>query len=104
MTYKDVVTALRAYKGRSYRGLFQEASDMIEALVADLQCAGRSECEICDFCAHGQIEQIGRRCVENDLFCDACPNDCRCKNCRNAELFEWRGVQKDSEKKTRGTK
>lgn len=102
MTYKDVVTALRASKSKSYHGLFQEAADMIEALVADLQNMGRIGSEFCDLCAHGQNEQIKQWCAENALTCDDCPHDCPCKNCRNADLFEWRGLQKDSEKKQGG--
>lgn len=104
MKYKDVVTALRAYRGRSYRGLFQEAADTIEALAADLQNMGRVGSEFCALCVHGQIGQPAQQCIEDidsGLSCDTCPHDCRCKNCRNAELFEWRGVQKREREENR---
>ena len=94
MNCKDIVLALRAYRGKSYRALFNEAADTIEALEADLKYTER--CELCDLCVHAQHTppcadpggsiQIGA--------CATCTYDCPCKNCRNFELFEWRGVQK----------
>lgn len=95
MNYREVITALRASKSKSYRGLFSTAADMIEQLVADLKKTER--CELCNLCVHGQHKPP---CTGNYAFtedpttdCDTCKLDCSCVNCRNYELFEWRGVQ-----------
>ena len=97
----EVVKALRASQTKSYRGLFDEAADIIEALVADLKHTER--CELCDLCVNGQTPP---RCAETPGDCPgecgACTYDCPCKNCRNSELFEWRGVQKRNEKERGG--
>ena len=102
MNCKDIVVALRAYRGRSYRALFNAAADTIEALEADLKYTER--CELCDLCVHAQHTPP---CADPDGSiqigaCATCAHDCLCKNCRNFELFEWRGVQKRNEKKQGG--
>jgi hypothetical protein len=94
LTHEEVAAALRAAKSTRYRGLYDTAADMIEALVADLRVAEHNT--LCDLCVHGQDKMP---CIESDVTCDACPHDCKCKKCRDSDLFEWRGVQKKKQPK-----
>lgn len=99
--YEDLVERLREYFDRSIWGLpsdILQAADAIETLESKLYRLKRERdqavkdlhhnnaCEICI----GFNEQ---ECC--DCECLDCTLECRCKNCRDENLWQWRGVQEE---------
>lgn len=89
---QEIIDALRAEAPMVFNTLYgdtmKEAADIIEAALADMKIASS---EICTVCVHGQPSQ---KCDDSDFSCSCCKHECACKNCKNDNLFEWRGVQK----------
>lgn len=60
------------------------------AAIADLKEADRLECEHCR--SYG-LCQVGDG---EDIDCETCTIECKCRECRNGNQWEWRGLKEDT--------
>lgn len=73
--------------GRIGCRMAQEAADRLEAAVNELRNMVES-CEVCIGTA-APCGEIGNE--ECDCDCTVCQLDCRCRECVDEDLWEWRG-------------
>lgn len=99
--YEELVEKLR-HRGTLYNGisLFDDAANAIETLESELNRLKRERDQaikdlrhkdVCDICIGSLNELEGCNCE-----CLDCKLKCRCRNCIDESLWQWRGVQEEN--------
>lgn len=80
-------------RGDTVEGLCADALALIRQLEAEVkdwrhvqwECGGVA----CDICKHAPAAAV---CARVDCECDYCDAGCYCRDCKEDDLFEWRGT------------
>lgn len=90
---RDIEEELRECAEDPYRP-FHATTEDVRALLAGYEAAVRDLRHIdkCDICVH--TDKVPEGC---DFMCSKCAHTCKCGDCRNESLWEWRGPKPDKE-------